>query len=418
MPLTYAARHVFPVGSAPIPGGTLTVLGSTILRVARRRGDAVDRDLGNVALLPGLVNTHTHLEFSHLSEPLGRAGMPLHVWLKRVINSRRETNEQSVSGPAASTARGMDEAFRSGTTRLADIVASSTAWPAPEKRPAIEQLIELRGISADRIEAAHQLLSQLLSCRIPTLVSTGVSPHAPYSVHPELVQYTADWAARHHATIAMHLAESPDERELLAQGRGPLRVLLEDLGVWQPGVFNGGLSFEHYLNWLSKAPRSLVVHGNYLRCSDWDFLAAHRHCMTLVYCSRTHSYFGHPPYPLAELQRRNVRVALGTDSRASNPDLSLWNEWRAVAAKHTDVPPEKILAMATCHGARALGAGDSEGILRAGYRANIVAVELPDRTAADPHELLLDPQAVVAGVMMRGKWIVSTERFAENLQGR
>jgi cytosine/adenosine deaminase-related metal-dependent hydrolase len=100
---------------------------------------------------------------------------------------------------------------------------------------------------------------------------------------------------------------------------------------------------------------------------------------------------------------RGVNVALGTDSRASNPDLSLLAEMRYCAGSHADVPGAKVLEMATLAGARALGTSDAAGSLAAGKLANLVAVALPDHAAADPHELLFDGALPVVATWHRGE---------------
>ena len=107
-----------------------------------------------------------------------------------------------------------------------------------------------------------------------------------------------------------------------------------------------------------------MIHGNYLDDDERAFLATHRDRMSLVYCPRTHAYFSHRPYPLAELLAGGVRVALGTDSRASNPDLDLLAEMRHIAKTHAAIDPHEILRLGTLAGATALGATKTLAVLR------------------------------------------------------
>ncbi len=194
----------------------------------------------------------------------------------------------------------------------------------------------------------------------------GLSPHAPYSVHPLLLTKLVGLGAAANVPVAMHLAESREELELLARGSGPFRELLDGLGVWSPEVFGGGRRPLDYLKRLAGAPRVLVIHGNYLDAEEIDYLAARAATSSVVYCPRTHAFFAHERYPLAGMLAREVNVALGTDSRASNPDLSLLAEMRFCAASHSDVPAAAILEMATIRGARALGTRLPDGHSRAG----------------------------------------------------
>jgi aminodeoxyfutalosine deaminase len=105
----------------------------------------------------------------------------------------------------------------------------------------------------------------------------------------------------------------------------------------------------------------------------------------VVYCPRTHAYFGHPRYPLTSLVAAGARVALGTDSRASNPDLEMLKELRFAAAKHPEVAPAELLKMATIHGAEALGLDQGIGSLHVGKRAEYVTIPLPPGRSADPY---------------------------------
>ena len=118
-------------------------------------------------------------------------------------------------------------------------------------------------------------------------------------------------------------------------------------------------------------------------------LTYHAGDMSVVYCPRTHAYFDHQPYPLAKMLAAGVQVALGTDSRASNPDLSLWREMQHVASHHAAISRQNVLELGTLAGARALGQATQFGTLEAGKLANLAIVPLADQADCDPHELLL-----------------------------
>jgi cytosine/adenosine deaminase-related metal-dependent hydrolase len=143
-----------------------------------------------------------------------------------------------------------------------------------------------------------------------------------------------------------------------------------------------------YLKMLSKSPRSLVIHGNYLADDELAFLGAQRNHMSLVYCPRTHAYFFHPPYPLGKALAAGVRVALGTDSRASSPDLNLLAEMCTVFRAQPWIDPQVVLRMATLDGAIALGRGDQVGSITSGKLANLVAMTIPAGAGEKPEEKL------------------------------
>ncbi len=150
----------------------------------------------------------------------------------------------------------------------------------------------------------------------------------------------------------MHLAESREELELLRTGTGPLRRLLEDFGAWEPGSIRPASRPMDYLRQLAVADRALVIHGNYLDDEEIALLGANAARTSVVYCPRTHDWFGHAPYPLEKMLAAGVVVAFGTDGRGSSPDLSLLAEMRRAAEKHPDVGLDRILQMGTLLGAR------------------------------------------------------------------
>ncbi len=155
----------------------------------------------------------------------------------------------------------------------------------------------------------------------------------------------------------MHVAESPAERELLATGGGEFAKVLSSMGILPPGLFpwaGGDDSFNHLIESLAKSPRVMIVHGNDLQSGEIDTIAKHPN-LAVVYCPRTHDFFGFERHPIGEMIRRGVPVALGTDSRASNPDLDFWGEVRFLLNRRQDLSPAAILKAATIDGATAMG---------------------------------------------------------------
>ena len=362
-------------------------------------------DLGDVALVPGLVNAHTHLEFSDLAKPLGRPGMGLADWIRLVI-AERQRGDRS---PRAAIAGGIEESVAAGVTAIGEIATVEPDAYAPCPAVDLTLLAEAIGFSPARAESVLGAVSERLDgwlgwseatpqCTGGSLRSTpathgasvhlGVSPHAPYSVSPQLLDALVALARRRGLPVAMHLAESEEELELLATGGGPLQELLDERSMWDAAAIPRDTKPADYLWRLTGAPRALVIHGNYLGGEDRALLAAHADRMSVVYCPRTHAYFGHLPYPLARMLSAGVRVVLGTDSRASNPDLSLLDEMRYVAREHPHVEPPTILRMATQWAAEALGRGEELGSITVGKRADLVALPLPAGAGGSPDELL------------------------------
>jgi cytosine/adenosine deaminase-related metal-dependent hydrolase len=218
--------------------------------------------------------------------------------------------------------------------------------------------------------------------------------------------------------VATHIAETPAEDDLVQHRSGPFVPFLVELGVWEPE----GLWFHpaRYFQEWRDCPHPLFVHTNYLDTSALTSVITIPNYGTLVqclipkgasivYCPRTHAAFGHPPHPFRDFLARGVRVALGTDSLASNPDLDLLAEARFLHARYPDVPGATLLRMATLSGAEALGWADETGSLTPGKSAELVVLPLPDVERPDPHELVLASALPVRAVLFCGKWVHSAE---------
>lgn len=417
------ARWVFPVDAEPLENGTVEIEDGRITAVHASR-DPRAVDLGNAAVIPGLVNAHTHLEFSDFDEPVAPASGGFTDWIRAVVGHRRERN----TGPAETIQSGLAECAQSGTTLLGEI--ATEGWspdnfssaspgavvfreligPLPEQRT--EQLeIARRHLQVSESEvrsperkigdrdfpALRSPLSALDSLR-------GLSPHAPYSMHPDLFRDLVGLAEEHDAPLAMHLAETRAELELLEHGTGEFAEMLREFGVWRDEAIPRGNRPLDYLEPLSRLRHALVVHGNYLADDEIDLLARHPN-LSLVYCPRTHAFFGHAEHPWRELLRRGGNVALGTDSRASNPDLSLWNELTFLRKRSPEIPPRTLLELGTIHGARALGLDAGTGSLTPGKAADLAVVQFDANGSGDPHELLFDCSRRVSGTMRAGIWI-------------
>jgi cytosine/adenosine deaminase-related metal-dependent hydrolase len=397
-PLAYRVRWLVPISRPPIEDGVVAMHDGKIVFAGERRlwHDPVT-DLGDVALLPGLINAHTHLEFSELPTPFGQRGEAFAQWIPQVVAHRRtRENSQQVN----SIQRGFTESAANGVAVLGEI-ATTDDWPSAGSA-ALKGVLFHEFLGWDRagIPALLAKARSLLATSPPAGWRRGLSPHAPYTVQRELLAGLGEIAAKNAAPLAMHVAESPAELEFLATGQGSLRAMLEAAGVWQHDFWQQPISTRSILELLARAPRSLVIHGNQLQSADWDYLAQQRERMSVVYCPRTQNFFfPEHKYPLEEMLQRGVSVALGTDSRASNPDLSLWRELQYIAAQQ-QIAPEEILQLGTEQGARALGFDATHGRLAEGYSATLCVVRGGSLSvnAAQLAERLLDSKTMTAGL--------------------
>ncbi|MFM7137965.1 MAG: amidohydrolase family protein, partial [Planctomycetota bacterium] len=196
-------------------------------------------DLGEAILLPGLVNAHTHLEFSELAEPLEAAG-GLPGWIGRVVATRRSRDtdaspaDTAEAHAGASIRRGLSESAAAGVTTIGEIATAAPPAAYAGPGPAIRVFREGLGLRAAAIDAVPRRIAADLDRLAAAGIACGISPHAPYSVAAPLGRRLLAEADRRRLPVAMHLLESDAEAELLAAGTGPFRRLLEDLGAWEP----------------------------------------------------------------------------------------------------------------------------------------------------------------------------------------
>ncbi len=415
-PLTMTARYVFPVEGSPIRNGYLTVKDGRIAAVGHSFEGTPDLDLGNVAITPGFVNAHTHLELSPIAPKfVGTEGVENEVaWLRRVINQRRLSAADDLR---ETVAKNLESSLNAGTTMLADTTTAGLSWDdiaaAPMRAVVFAELIGLkreRGLQthSDAWDWIAKLGpgDQVAACARP-----GLSPHAPYS--------TSGWlyhrAAASLMPLSTHLAEMPEELEFLETRDGPLRRFLEELGAWDDDWEPIGPSPADYVRRGELREADWVIaHGTYFHPSEfWQLqpdAAPNGHRVAIAFCPRTHARFGHAPHPYKAMLERGIVICLGTDSLASTPTLSVLDEARFLY--QTNDPPNGplLLTMATLFGAWALRAESTTGSLKPGKSADLAILALPNREAEDPHELLFDSElpaigTVFEGDFVRGKWV-------------
>jgi cytosine/adenosine deaminase-related metal-dependent hydrolase len=357
--------------------------------------------VGDAIIVPGLVNAHTHLEFSAARTPLDtRGGLP--AWIARVVVTRRQRPENGQSTIAA-IRQGLAESAAAGVTTLGDIATlappSAYAGPGPRVRVYREGL-GLRPAARDTVPRS---IASDLDRLDAAGVATGISPHAPYSVTAPLGRLLLDEAQRRQRPVAMHLLESEAESELIARGTGPFRKLLEDLGAWDAAAPPQLVPAAEWITRLARCHRGIVVHATHIGAdqSALACLARHRNRLAVVACPRTTQAISGVLPPVRLLKSAGVRVAIGTDSRASNPDLSVLAECRTLVDAGV-TSPEEALRMATVHAAWALAFEDRAGTIAIGRPADL-AILRPSSPGADPFAAALDPTTVVTTTLRRGR---------------
>jgi cytosine/adenosine deaminase-related metal-dependent hydrolase len=340
----------------------------------RREPMAREIDLGSVAILPGLVNAHTHLELSHLRGRIP-AGQMFVSWIRAVIAARGDNAEPSI---LAGIEEGIAEAVRCGTAAVGDIT-NTLATCAPLAGSALDSVVfyEIIGFNPkDPIGLVNRAREAIRGASVKDRGRITLAAHAPYSVAPAVLRAIAEVVESDGLPCSIHVAESIEEIEFLRTGSGPWRVLLEDLGVWNPAWIAPCVGPVDYLDDQGFFASSvLAVHGVQVTAGDLERLAARR--ATIVACPRSNAYTGAGTPPIEQFYASGVQVAVGTDSLASTPDLNLFSELAMMRALAPGVPAAMLLDSATRQGARALGLDARCGTMSPGTRARLIGVTVP-----------------------------------------
>jgi len=380
--IRYRAGWVLPIGGRPIRDGCVTVDRGRVAAVGRRTpsDDGRDIDLHDAAVMPGLVNAHTHLELSYLRGQVP-AAPEFVTWIRRVIMARRERPDPRAREILDGVEAGVADAVRCGTAIVGDISNTLVTFAPLVASPlAAVVFFELIRFNAPDAAAMVEQARRDLEALGPTdRVRASLAAHAPYSVSPRLFHAIREaMGGNPKAPCSVHLSESVEEVEFIRTGVGPWRALLEELGSWDPTWTPPGRSPVDFLdNSGFLDARVLAVHGVQMTSGDLARLAARG--STLVTCPRSNAHTGAGAPPIEAFYRSGVRVAIGTDSLASTPDLNVFAELAAVRALAPSVPAAVLLDSATRQGARALGFEADYGTIEPGKSARLIAVDVPPR---------------------------------------
>ncbi len=405
----YLARWVLPVASAPIEDGVVVVEGTRIAHVgpsapwradAGEAGDVRIVELGDVALLPGLVNAHSHLELTAMRGLL--EGLAFRDWLLTLTTVRRELFDAHTLVDSARS--GIHEALRNGITTCAD--TSDSGAPLEAMRASgIRGIgyLETFGPSPAQCDASIALLRtrvEAFRALDTSLVRTGVSPHAPYTVSAALFARVAQFARDEQLPVAVHIAESAAESAFVREGTGPFAEGLRARGIAVAPQARSPVALLAATGLL--AARPLLIHA--IQVDDADLEQVADAGATIVHCPISNAKLGHGIAPLQRMLKAGIPVGLGTDSVASNDRMDLLGESRQAtlfAALRAETPDAlsatEALRLATHGGASALGLADRIGTLEIGKEADLAAFPLDGPHVGPVHDPAVTLIHVIAG---------------------
>jgi 5-methylthioadenosine/S-adenosylhomocysteine deaminase len=363
-----------------------------------------DSEFPDAALLPGLINTHTHLELTGFEGLVTEPQFP--SWIRGL---RQLKTTRTPDGYLQAARQGLADCYAAGVTTIADTGDSGSVIKvlaeAGGSGIAYQEVFGPDPAQAKESLAGLQRRVQELSHLTSSRVRIGVSPHAPYTVSAALFSSVAAWSKEVRLPLAVHAAESREETEFLLAGSGPFAKAWQERNIPLPDFL--GLS---PMAWLSKhdvlSPLTLCIHAVQLGQADIRVLADSG--AAVAHCPLSNRAHGHGTAPIAAMIATGVRVGLGTDSVVSIGRLDLLAEAR-MAGEQEGLSANRQLELCTIEGARALNLDAEVGSLEPGKWADCIVIRLP-RTGETPAErLLASSQTDVLRTYVGGKEVYRSE---------
>lgn len=334
-----------------------------------------DEDIALVALVPGFVNAHCHIELSHLYRKF-RKGTGMAGFIDQ-INELRDWAGREVKMQL--TKQWMDKLWADGVSAMADISNDDSSFEVKKNHKLYTRtFLEVFGSEPEMCEGVMKDVSELQEKADQTGIDAAPTPHSCYTMSPELLSASAAKGLES-GYLSYHSQESQEEEDLLISGSGAMYENRKRSGMSTPPV-TGESSLKYFLDRLAAVKQPpydehiLLVHNVCLKQSDIDALKKVMNNPYFAICPLSNIFIHNALPPIALMRENGLDIALGTDSLSSNDDLDMMKELVCLHTNFPEVPMQELLVWASLNGARFLGKENELGTLTPGKHPGVVAI--------------------------------------------
>lgn len=370
--ITYiSANFIYPITSAPIKNGVLGLDKEGTINAVLTPDQA--KDISNVrhyegVIIPGLINTHCHLELSHLKnkieEKTGLIG-----FVKQILALRQQPEKEVI----AAMQNADEEMYNNGIVAVGDISNLLISKSVKQNSQIYyHTFVEVFGFN----KSSEPIIAQGLRLKNDfEPLRASIVPHAPYSVSTELFKEIQN-VTRGDDILSIHNQETEGENELFKTGKGTFAEFFNDIGIAQSEAHNSGKNaIQYHLPKMSKYVNTLLVHNTFSSKADVKFAQHEHQKLFWCLCPVANFYIENNLPDVRMLKEEKLKITLGTDSLASNHQLNILTEMQ-VLQDEKQISFNESIKWATLNGAEFLGIANQYGSLAVGKKPGIVLIEL------------------------------------------
>lgn len=364
---SFRADYVFPIIADPIKNGVVTVDDDgKIVSVSAFAQPNVEVEQLSGVICPGFVNTHCHVELSHLHKQT-QQGTGLVDFIK-AVQQLRNSDDAAIKDAAS---RADQEMYDNGIVAVGDISNSANSLAVKQNSKLFyHTFVEVFSFLPERAEESFQNALELLRQFKP--LSASLTPHAPYSVSKELFKLIKNYSDANDNLLSMHNQECEDENKFYRYKNGKFIEMYEtfglDISYFKPQARN---SIQSVIPLLSNKPNVLLVHNTCTNLKDIYFVKRFDRKINWCFCPNANLYIEGRLPKIDLFLDEGFNITLGTDSLASNDKLCILSEMRTLQQNFPALTINKLLEWGTINGAKFLGIDDEVGSLEPGKKPGL-----------------------------------------------